>query len=44
MFMLMFSRHWHQTQGISVPECCTPIGSELESGRLGLIGFGASKG
>ena len=43
MFMLMLSRHWHQTQeNVHGGVLYIPIGSELESRRLGLIGFGAS--
>jgi phosphoglycerate dehydrogenase-like enzyme len=43
MFMLMLSRHWHQTQeNLRRGVLYVPIGSELENCRLGLIGFGAS--
>ena len=43
MFMLMLSRHWHQTQqNLRHGRLYVPVGSELENRRLGLIGFGAS--
>jgi phosphoglycerate dehydrogenase-like enzyme len=43
MFMLMLSRHWHQTQDhLRRGVMYTPFGSELANRRLGLIGFGAS--
>ena len=43
MFMLMLSRHWHQTQeNLRRGVLYIPFSSELESRRLGLIGFGAS--
>lgn len=43
MFMLMLSRHWHQTQeNLRRGALYVPVGNELENRRLGLVGFGAS--
>jgi phosphoglycerate dehydrogenase-like enzyme len=43
MFMLMLSRHWHETQeNFRRGVLYVPVGSELENRCLGLIGFGAS--
>jgi len=43
MFMIMLSRHWYETQeNLRKGLFYKPLGFELESRGLGLVGFGAS--